>query len=165
MTAEEVQQILGLIINAGLAMSTLVIFCIARYLICKNRRNAISVEIQIEKESQQMTIKISNNLAIPIFVTGLVWETGILLKNRLMWQQLAKEHAEISPGGMMQLVSEGDELKTLYRFLLSSLRGWPTLFAEHGMRIAICLAGKQSVSYCPLAYHTARSVLKAARKD
>jgi hypothetical protein len=162
-TSEQVQQILGLLVNACLAMSTLVVFFIARYLVYKNRRDAISVEIQTEKGSQQMTIEISNNLAIPIFVTGLVWEAGVLFKNQLTWQQPVIENTEISPGRTMQLVLEGDELKALYRFLLSSLRGWPALFTARGIKIAICLAGKQAPPCRLLAYHTARSVLKAAR--
>ncbi len=164
MNAEQVQQLLGLLVNAGLAMSTLVVFLIARYLVYKSRVRGADVEVRME-EGGRMVIAISNSLTVPIFVTGLIWNVGVLFKSKLLWEHISKENSslEVPAGGRAQFVLQGKELKGVSQTILHSLGVWPAFFAERSIEVGLCIVGRQDVRYHSIARPTAHALLEGAR--
>ena len=165
MNSEQIQQLLGLLVNAGLAMSTLVVFLIARYLVYKSRVRGADVEVLMEEGSSRMVIAISNSLTVPIFVTGLIWNVGVLFKSKLLWEQASKESPslEIPAGGRAQLVLQGKELKGIGQTILHSLRAWPGFFAERSIEVGVCIVGRQDIRYHSMTRPAAHALLEGAR--
>ncbi len=162
MTSEEIQQISGLLINAGLAMSTLIVFFLARSWVHKSKKIFVT-ELRTEEDAHQITLKISNSCPETIRVTNIIWDAGILLKDQLACQQI--RNTKIVPNGTLQLVLKGAELKTLYQFLLSALKGWPIFFAARGIKVAVRISGRKDIHYQSITYCTAKRLLKMARDD
>ncbi|PWU06176.1 MAG: hypothetical protein C5B47_07925 [Verrucomicrobia bacterium] len=161
MTGKDIQQISGLLVNAGLAMSTLIIFFLARSWVRKDRR-MVAVELRTEKNSREIALEISNICPETVYITSVVWDVGLLLKTQLTTPRDAK----IIPGDALQLVLKGPELRTLYKFLLSALKGWPFIFAAAcGIRIAVRIAGNKRIDYQTIRYCSAKRLLKMARED
>lgn len=161
MKTEQVLQIFGLLVNAGLAMSTLVVFLIVRCFIYKNRTRAIDAEVYIEEG--QMILKISNRLPVSVFVTSLIWNVGMIFKNRFIYRRPSAENLEIPPKGVIQLVLQEDELKALRQFLVRFLERWSTFFVQRGLEVGTCISGKQEIYYYSLRYDVIRNLLMDQR--
>lgn|GEM_PF-3921998 len=162
MTSEEIQQILGLLINAGLAMSTLIVFFLARSWVHRNKE-IVAMELQTEEDPHRITLKIYNSCPETIHITNIIWDAGVLLKDQFMWPQIRT--AKIAPGGTLQLTLKGSELKTLYQFLLSVLKGWPSFIAKRRIRVAVRISENKDIHYQSIAYSSAKHLLKMAQEN